>query len=247
THQALDERHGAADRFTPAPDGAVAADRMEVFLAVRDATQASRARLGAAFDALPLSEQEGRDLESQSGLKKLGSVLTILGGAMGLPREMGNFFAARNEALLRSGMGMGEYTYIYALSYYGLLGRRPASEPGSDESRAESGKGGRRGLRIDMPLRPRLHRELLSMLRNQLAAVTAGSGPESAWTGTLRGEIEALEKDTGRTPWSDGLPAPIAASLEPYRSRLEATWSATTEPFELARSRRRGRYSIEAD
>jgi hypothetical protein len=34
-------------------------------------------------------------------------------------------------------------------------------------------------------------------------------------------------------PWEDGLPEAFAVGLEPYRDRLEATYSPATNQFEL--------------
>ena len=41
--------------------------------------------------------------------------------------------------------------------------------------------------------------------------------------------------------------ATIRGSLEPYRERLEASFNPLIDAFELARNRRRGRWSIQAD
>jgi hypothetical protein len=55
-----------------------------------------------------------------------------------------------------------------------------------------------------------------------------------AWRQTLATEIRALERDPYRLPWQNGLPPTLAESLEPYRSRLEASYSALANHLELA-------------
>ena len=45
--------------------------------------------------------------------------------------------------------------------------------------------------------------------------------------------LKALEANPARIPWEDGLPEEFAVGLEPYRERLEATYSPATNPFEL--------------
>ena len=56
-----------------------------------------------------------------------------------------------------------------------------------------------------------------------------------------------MDDDRDRVLWQDALPAQIAASLEPYAERLEATYSPVSNPFELLRNRREGNLSIQAE
>jgi hypothetical protein len=147
----------------------------------------------------------------------------------------------RNQALLDNEMGMGEYYYIYAIAYFSWLGKLP--EDGPDFEVMEEGGGSRLGEmdieeireeRRDSMLR-RLHRTLLPMLQNQLAKLAAAepSDTPSEWRDLLEAEIKAMEEDRFRLPWEDGLPDVIKASLEPYRDRLEQSYNAMTNPFEL--------------
>jgi hypothetical protein len=46
-------------------------------------------------------------------------------------------------------------------------------------------------------------------------------------------ELTSLESDTDRVPWQDGLPDVLASGLEPYRNRLDGSYSRATNPFEL--------------
>ena len=46
-------------------------------------------------------------------------------------RDFGDYVAARNEALLAQGMGLGEYTWIYALTYHVWLGHAPTPAMGA--------------------------------------------------------------------------------------------------------------------
>jgi hypothetical protein len=73
------------------------------------------------------------------------------------------------------------------------------------------------------------------MLRAQLASLDGEPDPrpDHGWRSTLAREIRRFEDDPGRVMWQDGLPAPIRKSLEPYRARLETTYSRTTNCFEL--------------
>jgi hypothetical protein len=161
----------------------------------------------------------------------------------GLVPQIAEFMKGRNQALLDAEMRMGEYYYIYVIAYFSWLGNPPEDGPDFqiDESGEGSGRWGEldreqvREERRDLLLR-RLHRLLLPMLHNQLEKLTSGelSGAEEEWKTVLEGEIQAMEEDRFRLPWEDGLPVQTKASLEPFRSRLEQSYNAMTNPIELS-------------
>ncbi len=234
TRKGLEERFGPTDAYVP-PAGGLAPDRMEAFLAVREDTAPARDDLAAAWAKLPLSEEAAKELESQDFGDKMRSVFEITRSGIGLGAEMGELYEARNQALADAGIGLGEYTYIYVLAYYSWLGHSPTDGP-------DSGTGGGE-TRMGDTFFGRVRKDLLQMLRNGLDAAEAGDG----WRQTLEQEIAALEADRRRLPWQDGLPEQVAASFEPFRQRLEASYNPATNAFELGRSRKRGRFSITAD
>lgn len=75
-------------------------------------------------------------------------------------------------------------------------------------------------------------REYTQMLRNQLD--NAAHPPTEATAAALRREIAALEAGERALPWAGALPAPIAASLAPYRDRLTPLFIEETREMELA-------------
>jgi len=246
--QVIDERFGGMREFTPLPDGAVPAARMELFLTVRETTMPARERIAQAFGAIPMTEDAARELEAAPFAEKMGQVLGITKSAFGLVGALGEFYEARNAALLNTGMGMGEYTYVYSVAYHAWLGHSPDEGPGANARPA-------RGRRHDGPddiggalaaeTLPKVRDALRSMLRNQLAGLDDAA--DDAWRQALADEIEALEDDRERTPWAGSLPPAIAASFEPYRDRLIATYSEATNPLELARNKKQGRWSVTMD
>jgi hypothetical protein len=254
----LDEKYGASDGFTPWPDGAVPPARMDVFLSVREATQPSREQIVKAFSGLPTDKAQIEKLKSQSAMEKISSVFKIGKSAFGLGSTLGTFFQVRNDAMLSAEMGMGEYTYIYAIAYYGGMkhsawdGPEGPGGPNGDDG-AEHGDQGsappanRRVRHHTSELRA--HDDLMKMLSNQLASLPAGAiaGAPADWRQVLAREIAALEDDSTRMPWKEGLPPQIAASLEAYRPRLEATYTPVTNEFELGRSRAHGNWSVTAE
>lgn len=226
----LDERFGRIEEYTPPPDGSIPPQRIQAFLAIRDFSEPQRERLAEAFNALPLSKDEARELEDKPLTEKLGSVFRITTSAMGLGARIGDFFAARNKAMLEQEMGFGEYTYIYVLAYQSWLKHPPLDGPGGDER--DFGMGSRD-----------LQRRLLQMMRNQLEALSGLAEESADWKVSLQAEVEAMQSDRRRLPWQDGLPPPLQASLNPFRDRLEATYNPVANPFELTRNKKRGAWS----
>ena len=76
----------------------------------------------------------------------------------------------------------------------------------------------------------RTNRNLLPMLRNQLADL--GDDERDPWRRSIAEEIEAMESDRYRLPWRDGFPEPLERSLEPYRGRLDESYSPLCNPLE---------------
>jgi len=250
TRETLDERFGAVREFTPPLDGAIPADRMEAFLAVREANSPARETVAQAFESISTTAQEARELESKPLLDKVRSIFGIVGSAADFGGDIAGFFDARNRAMLEHDIGMGEYTYIYVLAYYSWLERSPGDAPGNARVNTRSGNisiGRGRGAPQELGDigNSRISSDVLSMLQNQLDALPEET--DDSWREELAAEIEMLERDSDRLPWQDGVPAPILASLEPFRERLEAAYNPSTNAFELLRNKRRGLWSIQAE
>lgn len=243
----LEERFGRPDEYVPPPEGAISAERMEAFLSIRDATQPYRERIADTWSAFPMTREQQQELDDKPVGDKLRAVFRISREAFGMARELGDFFLARNRAMLAREMGLGEYTYVYALAYWSWLGHRPDSGPEhvvvSEEGQVRIGPGTEVHTEIAEDVyEDRIHGQLLSMIEHQLSALPE----EHELRAALEAEIAAMEDDPQRVPWQEGLPAPVVASLEPYRDRLESSWDPSVNPFELARNRKQG-WSIRAD
>ena len=244
----LEEHHGRVDEFVPPTDGSISPVSMEAFLSVRESLRDARLSIAEIFGNFPMSEAEARQLEEQPLLQKMRSVFRIGGSAFRLAGTFGNFYAVRNQALLDHDLGMGEYTYIYVLGYYSWLGHSPNDGPLNAPAQPDGIEPRRRdGPRFVLGMGDRIRRNIIQILRNQLETLEGGAPDTESWRAMLAAEIERLEDEADRLPWADGLPKAIAASLEPYRGRLEVTYSPATNPFELAQNRRQGRFSIRAE
>lgn len=230
----LTERYGSIKDFTPNPDGTISPERIEAFLSVREAFSLVREELGTSFRSL--QERVG---QAEIEVKKPKNIFKMIKTGVGLIPQIAEFMKSRNQALLDAGMGMGEYYYIYSISFYSWLGHLPEDGPDfeivvPDDERSSWNQGEVLEERRDTSLR-RLHRMLLPMLYNQLERLSTSDSPDipDEWRETLKAEINAMESDRFRLPWQDGLPSVIESSLKPFRYQLEQSYNKMTNPLEL--------------
>jgi len=230
SHEELIDRFGEIEGFAPPAHGAMAPDRVERFLAVRETLGEHQASIEAILAEIP-----GPDTESDEVARMLVKVFGILGD---LIAAGGEYVNTRNQALLEQEMGLGEYLYIYSIAYYSWLGHDPEDGPertvdgrrerllGGDEDEEQD------ALCAPQSLRRRWRRTMSAMLDNQLAAL-GSEGPGDPWHERLTAEIARFDDEPRFVPWHDDLPPAIAAALEPYRDRFEATYNKTCNCFEV--------------
>jgi hypothetical protein len=222
--ESLDRQYPGPDRYTPPADGTIPEERMRRFLAVRRELAASCPSVAEHWRRME-AMNELAESEDSSPRELFGQVGRVARDFPRLPKDYGGYVAARNRALLQQGMGLGEYTWIYAVSYFGALGDRPARAiPASKQPD---------------PFRERVIPQLRQMMARRLAAARRGeTQPDSlaAW----RAELDALARDGRRLPFQDGLPPELAASIEPFRAELEALACPEASELDLTRTVRRG-------
>ncbi len=211
----------AEDPYTPAADGGIAAERVRAFLVVR-AALAEPCRGIAEFDqALEAMESlDGREEVSRTEVLKMA--LSTTTSAMGMARELGTFFAARDQALLDAGMGLDEYEWIYVLAYHGQL-----LEPGESQQRRAFN---------EAAVNDRVATVLLGVLARQRAVLAAADGAPEALA-ALDAELAALDADPTRLPWQGGLPDAVAVSLAPFRADLDEAFCPSAVGIELKTNR----------
>ena len=223
----LEEEYGPARSFVPHAGPGVPADRMEVFLTVRDALTDSREELASAVRGLASEAEDGG---VASGLR------VARAGVSMVPRTL-SFVSARNQALLDAGMGVGEYCWIYWFTYEAWLGHPAGDSELHEFMKEHNSEHGSVQIHVDGGMEPeritwQLRRDITAMLRN-LENALAADPDQADLLEVVTAELAELDADPGRVPWQDGLPEAFAVGLEPYRERLEATYSSATNPFEL--------------
>jgi len=235
-------KYGRTEEYCPDPSGAIGSDRLEAFLKAREAVAPNRHRLETSF------EQLTKDRRSFAAIRR----------GLGVIPQVADYLRERYQALLDAGMGMGEYYFIYVISYESWL-KKPV-EDGPAFRFSEGGgvrtnwdREGAQEMQKDYALR-RIHRTVLPMLKNQLAKLAAeneapgaaagstgrggGKGALSKWQEALAAEVKSMETDPHRLPWQDGLPEVLESSLKPFRDRLEANYSRMTNMFEISYERK---------
>jgi hypothetical protein len=233
TEAAMDEvreRYGRISEFSPHPDGIIEPERIEVFLSVRSSMAPVREEMEQTLTMLSEVKEKGL------GTSSYGTLETIQGGLELIP-QIARFLTVRNEALLNSEMGLGEYYYIYVLAYFSWLDKSPADGPsfqltGSSSDEADLFEV--RERRREVVLR-QIHRNLLPMLQSQLSVLESRGAAEelASWQESLSEEIGTMEVDRYHLPWLRGLPHVIENSLIPFRERLESSYSAMCNPLEV--------------
>lgn len=235
----LTERYGGIKDFCPDPGGAIGPERVEAFLSVRNSMEPAKEKLESSIIILSDEERENQFREEPSP-----GVLTKIKTGFGIIPLIAEFYTRRNQALLDAEMGLGEYYFIYVVSYYSWLGKSPGDGLEYnlvDEDDEKRGVYWRRRRNEDLEDRQddvlkQLNRQILPMLKNQVAKLTHidVSPIRDPWREMLAAEIEAMEADRFRLLWQDGLPDVLEASLKPFRGRLEVSYSKVLNALEMA-------------
>jgi hypothetical protein len=218
SHNALVAEFGEREEFKPLPDGSIAADRIQTFLAVRESMQEPRAQMHELFAKFPPDEDAG-----------FWTAFKVVSGLAGLIDDIVEFLDARNNMLLDHAMGEGEYLYIYTIAFHSWLEHDMGDGPSHEGERIFDGNDSTFGVNATY----RGYRKfMLAVLRNQLDELEDGA--DDPWRVRLLEEIDALDRDSRHVAWRGELPPAIEASLAPFRVELEASYDALTNCFELA-------------
>jgi TonB family protein len=227
SHKTVVSAYGARESYTPPANGALASERMEAFLAVRDALKDAQGRLDAGLAGFDLDRIKQRQ-------PSFRSVLGVLNDISNLLIPIGEYIKRRNEVLVEKRMGLGEYAYIYTIAYNSWLGHPPSEGPPILEKLESEDRNGsfRRDSNINPEaVRSQYRRLVLRLLGNQLNSLKETE--TSGWRKTLKEEIDRLERDPDRIAWKDNMPPAIEESLKPYRGRLMSTYSSAANFLEF--------------
>jgi len=219
---AIEKKFGPQEAYVPPASGVPSADRIEVFLGIRRALAEPCADLTKAEKQMQKMETFD-DQDEIDRMEVMKEVFSLTKSMMGVGPVLGHLYEIRNQNLLDAGMGLGEFTYIFAVAYNDRLLDEPEGEQ----------------LFGPTATNRRVRKALLSMLESQLAVLQSGSGEETDIE-TLEAEIAAMQEDDRRIPWQDGIPPAITEALAPYRMELDELYCPAMAPLELMINERHG-------
>ena len=218
----IEEKFGPQEAYVPPASGVPSADRIEVFLGIRRTFSEQCADLTQAEKQMQKMETFD-DQDEINRMEVMKEAFSLTKSMMGVGPVLGHFYEIRNQNLLDAGMGLGEFTYIFAVAYSDRL----LEEPEGDQ------------LFGPAATNRRVRKALLSMLENQLT-VLQSEGGEEADIKALEAEIAAMQADERRIPWQDGIPSAITEALAPYRAELDELYCPALAPLELMINERHG-------
>jgi hypothetical protein len=169
-------------------------------------------------------------------------VLNIIKTGAGALPKVAAFYKARAQALLDEKMGMGEYGYLYVLTFYSWLGKSPSDGPpftlvGRDEDHNESETEEEVRARRRRLIQEEVRELFISILENGAGSCRQpDAGASDEWCEALEDELKLLQGDSGRSPWQEGIPSSLEESLTVYRGELDASYSELVNPLELMES-----------
>lgn len=239
TYERLEAQHGDIIDFRPSRDGAIAASRIEAFLEVRRRTETEALLLKDSVNGI---EKRIKELDQGGGSPLKVARMVITG--MGLIPEFAGFQERRLSILSDQDMGLGEYLYIYTIAYYAWLEKPPDDGPTilrlnehPQRSRSpwpreeeEEDEEEDRLFHIIREIRG-MHLAILNATLEE--AENAPDKYEPEWVEAMTREQKELRRNLGRIPWSDGMPAAMTRSLEPFRAQFERGYSPFANALEM--------------
>jgi len=220
---------GGREAYIPPPQG-ITPDRMEKFLVVRRTVMP----MCEKFQELSKSFAAIEELDKGGEEPSKGEVFTVItnltGNIFGMVGDIGRFTNLRNQALLESGMGLGEYIWIYVLVYNSWMGNVPNVEFDGDSEGGMSG-GEQKVMRT-------------LVLNHAEALTSAGMADKAAlW----EQEADRMKRSETGVPFEGGsLPAEVVRAFLPYERELADLYCEATSSFEMSRVRKKG-LSIHSD
>jgi hypothetical protein len=213
----IDARFGAHDSYRLPSDGAVPADRLARFIAVRRALMPRCAEITEWTGAF-----RGVEAAAGSDATDVVKLFRQVGGTITRVPRLGIVFGAylddRNQALLDQGMGIGEYSWIYVVSYLAFLRQPPMRLlAGSNQAKV---------------LDDRVYPETANVIARYIEATGLSGGP---WVE----ELARLRANRARVPFADGLPPELVRALEPSRAALAAAACPAATELDLTITVRR--------
>ncbi|MBI9073740.1 MAG: hypothetical protein JEY94_19245 [Melioribacteraceae bacterium] len=238
TSELLESRFGNIYNYIPKPDGTIDKKRIITFLEIRDSLNLMSAELKSEIEKMTdkIAEVENND----EGDSSFWNVLGIIKGGFGVIPEIIKYYSNRNMILFQKEMGLGEYNYLYAISYYSFLKKYPGDGPdiqlmeGGGEFKINSDKSGEfDGREVKLRRNDKIRRYVNKMTRKMYENTLKDLSIDEFWKTAFETEIIELENNLLRLPWEDGLPENMKNSLNSFEKELNDSYNILLNSVEL--------------
>ena len=214
------ELYGERDDFTPPLDGELDSNRLGLFLEIREDLILTRIEIASGLDEF-LDLMKGDKERERNPFEKIVHGVQMLKGGAGLVTQGLTYLGARSEKLLESGMGEGEYFYLYSLMAFSWLEWDPLSELDPDVVEEFD-------LEKDIEEMVEEYRRIFErQLRNQRDALRDIESLTAAQEQALEQVEVGLSRDSRRFPFEGQFPTAWIEKLQPYEFRFVDTLPRT--------------------
>lgn len=213
----LVEKYGRPSAYVPPLTGIPEAARLETFVALRESLVTRRAEAVVRLATFVRETKRGRPAERGFITKVVDAVGMTQGGASMLTGML-DYMGRRTRMQVDTGMGEGEYDYLYALTTFAYLQWDPLAAT-MDSIVGRDLREEIAGQRFEQLS---LFEQQLGNLQRALEEKTPRTPGEEALLDALCAELPAA-REQNVFPFAGKLPAPIASALVPYETRLRAT------------------------
>lgn len=212
--------YGERDDFTPSLDGELDTVRLGLFLEIHEDLLLSRVEIASGLNEF-LELMKGDKDADRSLFEKLKYGFSMFKGGAGLVTQGLTYMGIRSEKLLESGMGEGEYFYLYCLMAFSWLEWEPLDILDAeviDEFDLED----------DIEEMLEEYRRIFErQLRNQRRALKAIDARTPEQERALEQVEVGLDSRSGRFPFQGQLPTRWLEKLQPYEFRFVDTLPKT--------------------
>jgi hypothetical protein len=216
----LVQKYGERDDYIPPLDGKLDADRVALFVEIREDLVLTRVEIASQLDEFLDMMKDDPERERNLFEKAVHGIQMLKGGA-GLVTQGMTYLGARSEKLLEVGMGEGEYFHLYALMAFSWLEWEPLDE--LDRSVLKD-----LDMESDIEEMVEEYRRIFErQLRNQRDALQALEARTPDQERALEQVQVGLSADRGRFPYQGQLPTDWIEIFEPFRLRFVDTLPTT--------------------
>jgi len=216
----LVQNYGERDDYTPPLDGSLDANRVALFIEIREELILTRVEIASGLDEFLELVKSDKERKRNPFEKVVHGVQMLKGGA-GLVTKGLTYLGARSEKLLESGMGEGEYFHLYGLMAFSWLEWDPLQQ--LDESVVKEFD-----LESDIDQMVDEYKRIFEkQLRNQRDALEALAERTPEQEQALEQVRVGLSADRGRFPYEGQLPVRWIEILQPFEYRFRDTLPRT--------------------